>query len=97
MNLLTDTINSLLSYFDFAGSLGSFELVDKIKGQDGSDPILFVSGGRMQMSSSNFGGGTANLSSSLDAGSIYQLQFDFNRGSLSGIDFNVINPSGSTK
>ena len=42
-----------------------------------------------------FSGGTANLSSSLEAGSIYQLQFDFNRGSLSGVDFNVINPSGS--
>ena len=90
-----DTINSLLASVDFAGSLGGFELVDKIKGQDGSDPILFVSGGRMQMSSSQFSGGTANLSSSLEAGSIYQLQFDFNRGSLSGVDFNVINPSGS--
>ena len=90
-----DTINSLLASVDFAGSLGGFELVDKIKGQDGSDPILFVSGGRMQMSSSQFSGGTANLSSSLEAGSVYQLQFDFNRGSLSGVDFNVINPSGS--
>ena len=32
---------------------------------------------------------------SLDAGRIYQLEFDFNRESLSGIDFNIINPSGS--
>ena len=47
------------------------------------------------MSASKFGGGTANLSASLDAGRIYQLEFDFNRESLSGIDFNIINPSGS--
>ena len=45
--------------------------------------------------SKEFSGGTANLSSSLDSGSVYHIQFDFNRESLSGVDFNVINPSGS--
>ena len=90
-----DTISSLLSYFDFAGSVGSFELVDKIKGSTGDDPILVSSGSKLAMSASNFGGGTANLSASLDASRVYQLEFDFNRESLSGIDFNIINPSGS--
>ena len=47
------------------------------------------------MSASNFGGGTANLSSSLASGSIYNIEFDFNRETLSGVDFNVIDPSGS--
>ena len=47
------------------------------------------------MSASNFSGGTANLSSSLDSGSVYNIKFDFNRESLSGVDFNVIDPSGS--
>ena len=47
------------------------------------------------MSASEFSGGTANLSASLDVGQIYNIEFDFNRESLSGVDFNVINPSGS--
>ena len=93
--LSSDTINSLNAYYNFAGSLGNFELVDKIKGTSGQDPLLFVSGGRLIMSASEFSGGTANLSSSLDSGSVYNIQFDFNRESLSGVDFNVINPSGS--
>ncbi len=90
-----DTINSLINYLDFAGSIGGFELVDKIKGSDGSDPILISSGSKLAMSASNFGGGTANLSSSLASGSIYNIEFDFNRETLSGVDFNVIDPSGS--
>lgn len=90
-----DTISSLLSYFNFAGSVGGFELVDKIKGSTGDDPILISSGSKLAMSASNFGGGTANLSASLDAGRVYRVEFDFNRESLSGVDFNVINPSGS--
>tara|TARA_B100000925_G_scaffold247806_1_gene198341 strand:- start:1750 stop:3825 length:2076 start_codon:yes stop_codon:yes gene_type:complete len=91
----TSKINSLISSIDFVSGLGGFELVDKIKGSNGDEPILFVSGGRMAMSASEFGGGTANLSSSLEAGEIYNVEFDFNRETLSGVDFNVVNPSGS--
>ena len=93
--LNVDTLSSLNAYYNFAGSVGNFELVDKIKGTNGDDPLLFVSGGRLIMSASDFSGGTANLSSSLDSGSVYNIQFDFNRESLTGVDFNVINPSGS--
>ena len=93
--LNVDTLSSLNAYYNFAGSVGNFELVDKIKGTNGDDPLLFVSGGRVIMSASDFSGGTANLSSSLDSGSVYNIQFDFNRESLTGVDFNVINPSGS--
>jgi len=91
----TSKINSLISSIDFVSGLGGFELVDKIKGSNGDEPILFVSGGRMAMSASEFGGGTANLSSSLEVGEIYNVEFDFNRETLSGVDFNVVNPSGS--
>ena len=42
-----DTLNSLNAYYNFAGSVGNFELVDKIKGTNGDDPLLFVSGGRL--------------------------------------------------
>ncbi len=87
-------INSLISSIDFVSGLGGFELVDKINGQNGDEPLLFVSGGKMAMSASEFSGGTANLSASLDAGQIYKVEFDFNRESLSGVDFNVVNPSG---
>ena len=87
-------INSLVSSIDFVSGLGGFELVDKINGTNGDEPLLFVSGGRMAMSASSFSGGTANLSASLDVGSIYKVEFDFNRETLSGVDFNVINPAG---
>ena len=90
-----DKINSLVSSIDFVSGLGGFELVDKVKGSNGDEPLLFVSGGRMAMSASEFGGGTANLSASLDVGQIYNIEFDFNRETLSGVDFNVVNPSGS--
>jgi|TARA_Y100000289_G_scaffold65409_1_gene78925 hypothetical protein len=91
----TSKINSLISSIDFVSGLGGFELVDKIKGSNGDEPLLFVSGGRMAMSASEFGGGTANLSSSLEVGQVYNVEFDFNRETLSGVDFNVVNPSGS--
>lgn len=89
-----DLIASLQAYYDFAASIGNFELVDTIKGVNGSSPILIVSGAKMAMSSSHYGGGTANLSASLEAGSIYNIDFDFNRGTLSGVDFNVVDPDG---
>jgi hypothetical protein len=89
-----DLIASLQAYYDFAASIGNFELVDTIKGVNGSSPVLIVSGARMAMSSSHYSGGTANLSASLEAGSIYNIDFDFNRGTLSGVDFNIIDPNG---
>ena len=81
-------------YYDFA-NIGDFELVDPIKGTDNSSPSLFVNGGRMILSASNFGGGTANLSASLDEGKVYTLEFDANRLSLSGIDFRIYKPDGT--
>ena len=89
-----DLISSLQAYYDFAATIGSFELVDTIKGTNGTNPQLIISSSKMAMSSSHYSGGTANLSASLDAGSIYHIDFDFNRGSLSGVDFNVIDPNG---
>ena len=82
-------------YYDFAANIGDFELVDPIKGTDNSSPSLFVNGGRMILSASNFGGGTANLSASLDEGKVYTLEFDANRLSLSGIDFRIYKPDGT--
>lgn len=93
--LSPDLIASLQAYYDFAASVGNFELVDKIKGVNGNDPILLVSNGRLIMSSSHYSGGTANLSASLDAGEIYYIDFDFNKNSLSGVEFNVISPDGA--
>ena len=90
-----DLIASLQAYYDFVTSVGNFELVDKIKGVNGNDPILLVLGGKLIMSSSNYSGGTANLSASLEANEIYYVDFDFNKNSLSGVEFNVISPDGS--
>ncbi|MDB2399638.1 hypothetical protein N9W01_00070 [bacterium] len=89
-----DLVASLQAYYDFAASIGSFELVEPIKGTRGDSPQLIVSDGKMAMSSSNYSGGTANLSASLESGSIYNIDFDFNKGTLSGVEFNVIDPSG---
>jgi len=88
-------INALQAYYNFVSSIGNFELVDKIKGANGQDPILVISGSKMALSSSHYSGGTANLSASLEAGTIYKIDFDFNRGSLSGVEFNVVDPNGT--
>ena len=61
------TINSFDIIIDFAGGLGGFELVDKIKGSNGDDPILFVFRWKNGDVRFEFGGGT-NLSSSLEVG-----------------------------
>ena len=89
-----DLIASLQAYYNFAASIGDFELVDEIKGVRGNRPLLIVSGAKMAMSSSDYSGGTANLSASLESGSVYNIDFDFNRGTLSGVEFNVIDPTG---
>lgn len=89
-----DSIPSLDAYYNFAASVGGFELVEQIKGTRGESPSLSVSDGKLILSASNYGGGTANLSASLQNGEIYNVEFDFNRGSLSGVDFNVVNPDG---
>jgi hypothetical protein len=89
-----DLIASLQAYYDFAGTIGNFELVEPIKGTNGTNPQLIVSDAKMLMSSSNYSGGTANLSASLEAGSVYHIDFDFNKGTLSGVEFNVIDPNG---
>ena len=88
-----DLIASLQAYYDFAATVGNFELVEPIKGTNGQSPQITAIGGKLTMSSSNYGGGTANLSASLDSGSIYKIDFDFNRNTLSGVDFNVLDPN----
>jgi len=88
-----DLIASLQAYYDFAASVGGFELVEPIKGTGGQSPQITSIDGKLTMSSSNYGGGTANLSASLEAGSIYKIEFDFNRNTLSGVDFNVLDPN----
>lgn len=88
-------ISGLDAYYDFAGNAGGFELVEQINGTQGEVPTLFVSDGKLIMSASSFSGGTANLSASLEDNKVYNVHFDFNRGTLSGVDFNIINPSGS--
>lgn len=87
-------IAGLQAYYNFAGTIGNFELVDTIKGTRGESPQLVVSASKMAMSASNYAGGTANLSASLESGSIYKIDFDFNRESLSGVEFNVIDVNG---
>ena len=89
-----DLVASLQAYYDFAGSIGSFELVDEIKGSGGDRPKLVISDSKLVMSSSDYSGGTANLSASLELGSIYNIDFDFNKDTLSGVEFNVIDPNG---
>ena len=91
-----DLIQSLNVYYDFAASVGNFELVDSIKGTTGISPTISVLDAKMSLSASHYGGGTANLSASLDSASIYKIDFDFDRGTLSGVDFNVIDPTGYT-
>ena len=88
-----DLIASLQAYYDFAATVGNFELVEPIKGTNGQSPQITAIGGKLTMSSSNYGGGTANLSASLDSGFIYKIDFDFNRNTLSGVDFNVLDPN----
>ena len=63
-----DSIPSLDAYYDFAASVGGFELVEQIKGTRGESPSLSVSDGKLILSASNYGGGTANLSASLQNG-----------------------------
>ena len=88
-------VNSLQVYYDFVASIGAFELIEPIKGTDGELPTLVISSSKLALSSSNYGGGTANLSSSFDSGSTYFIDFDFNKGTLSGVDFDIIDPNGS--
>ena len=76
-------------------NIGDFELVEPIKGTENDSPSLEVSGGRMILSASNFGGGTANLSASLDEDEVYTLEFDANLSTLSGIDFRLYKPDGT--
>jgi len=86
-------ITSLQAYYDFASSVGNFELIEPIKGTNGQSPQITTIGGKLTMSASNYGGGTANLSASLDSGSIYKIDFDFNKNTLSGVDFNILDPN----
>ena len=89
------TVGALEAYYDFVGSTGGFTLVEPINGTLGELPSVQAIDGKLVLSSSNFSGGTANLSASLEDAKIYNIHFDFNRDTLSGVDFNVIDPSGS--
>ena len=89
------SIPALNVYYNFAATAGGFELVESIKGTGGESPSLVVSGGILILSASNYGGGTANVSASLEAGEIYTTAFDFNLGTLSGVDFKIYKPDGS--
>ena len=88
-------VPALEQYYNFTSNVGGFELVDSINGSNNEAPSLVVSGGLLVMSSSNFGGGTANLSASLEEGEIYTISFDANLGSMTGIDFRIYKPDGS--
>ena len=88
-------IPSLQAYYDFKADVGNFELVDTIKGVNGDDPTMFTDGARLILSASDFGGGTAHLSASLDENAIYNIDFDFVKGTLSGVEFNVTDPNGT--
>jgi len=90
-----ERIPSLEVYYNFAANVGGFELVEPIKGTSGESPTLQISDGKMILSSSNYGGGTANLSASLSSDEIYTISFDFNKNTLSGVDFRVYKPDGS--
>ena len=89
------SIPSLEAYYNFTANVGGFEMVEPIKGTQGEDPSLVVSGGLLILSASNYGGATANLSASLDEGEVYTLSFEANKLTLSGIDFRVYKPDGS--
>ena len=89
------SIPSLEAYYNFTANVGGFEMVEPIKGTQGEDPSLVVSGGLLILSASNYGGATANLSSSLDEGTVYTVSFEANKLTLSGIDFRVYKPDGS--
>ena len=91
----SNRIPALEVYYNFTANAGGFELIEPIKGTGGAEPKLEVSGGKLIMSSSNFSGGTANLSASLDSNEIYTISFDFNKGTLSAVDFRVYKPDGS--
>ena len=89
------SIPALDVYYNFTANVGGFEMVDPIKGTQGEDPSLIVSGGLLILSASNYGGATATLSASLDEGEIYTLSFEANQLTLSDIDFRVYRPDGS--
>lgn len=89
-----DLIQSLQAYYNFTANVGGFELIDPIKGTNGDSPSISVLDSKLALSASNYGGGTATLSASLESGSVYDVEFDFNRGTLSSVNFNVIDPDG---
>jgi hypothetical protein len=89
-------ISALQKYYNFAANVGGFELVEPIKGTRGESPSMVVSGGKLILSASNYSGGTANVSASLDEGQVYTVEFDANLGTLTGIDFRIYKPDGTT-
>ena len=91
----SSNVGGLVAYYDFIANAGDFELVEQIKGVDGTYPELNVVSGALQLSASMFGGGTANLSASMYAGTTYNLYFESTVGSLNGIDFRIWEPDGN--
>lgn len=90
------TIAALENNYDFQSNVGDFELVDTINGINNDVPTLVSAGGKLIMSASEYGGGTAHLSASLVSGDEYNIRWDFDRNTLSGVEFNIIDPNGNT-
>ena len=82
----------MISYNDFLAGAGNFELINQIKGVDGTSPSINVVDGALQLSASMYGGGTLNLSASFYENTIYQLYFEATVGTLNGIDFRIYEP-----
>jgi len=88
------SIAALETYYDFVDTTGSFELIDQIKGTDGTPPRLRIVDSKLELSASNYGGATLNISaSSLKLDSIYNVEFDLQLGGLNGVDFRVYDPN----
>lgn len=93
VNTLLDpqTISGLIDSNFFVTGIGNFRLdtSQNIIGTTGVAPSLNNVNERLQLSASNFGGGTAVVTASLDAGSTYYINFEVDPGTLTGIDFRI--------
>jgi hypothetical protein len=87
------SIAALETYYDFVDTSGSFELIEQIKGTDGTPPRIRIIDSKLELSASNYGGATLNLSASnLKLNSIYNVDFDLQLGGLNGVDFRIYDP-----
>jgi len=85
------TIAGLIDANLFTTGIGNFrlDLSQSIKGIDGTAPTASIVGERLELSASNYGGGTVVTTASLEAGSTYYVNFEIDPYTLTGIDFRV--------